>query len=222
MASYFYTMIRNIIFDLGAVVLNIDFQLSADAFKKLGIDDFESLYSRAVQDMLFVNMEKGVISPNEFRNTLRKLSNLPLKDEEIDKAWNALILDFPNKRLELINNIKKNYRIFLLSNTNKIHYDIYQEDLRINHNINGLESIFEKAWMSHQLKMRKPDEDIYNFALKDANINAEETVFLDDSIQNIEIADKLGINTIYVDISKNMEISDFFNGDGFLINTDNF
>ncbi|RLD46282.1 MAG: HAD family phosphatase, partial [Bacteroidetes bacterium] len=101
-------MIKNIIFDLGAVVLDIDFQLSANAFKKLGIDDFESLYSRAVQDMLFVNMEKGQISPNDFRNTLRKLSNLPLNDTEIDYAWNALILDFPKHRLELINKIKNN------------------------------------------------------------------------------------------------------------------
>jgi len=213
-------MIKNIIFDLGAVVLNIDFQLSAIAFKKLGIDDFESLYSRAIQDMLFVNMEKGVISPNEFRNTLRKLSNLPLKDEEIDNAWNALILDFPKERLQLINRIRNNYRIFLLSNTNKIHYDIYQEDLRKTHNINGLESIFEKIWMSHQIKMRKPNEDIYIYALKDANIKAYETVFIDDSIQNIEIASKLGIKTIFIDISKNMEISNFFNSNGKLINLD--
>jgi putative hydrolase of the HAD superfamily len=213
-------MIKNIIFDLGAVVLNIDFQLSADAFRKLGIDDFESLYSRAVQDMLFVNMEKGIISPNDFRNTLRKLSNLPLSDIEIDDAWNALILDFPKERLQLIGKIKSNYRIFLLSNTNKIHYDIYQEDLKKNHNIDGLESIFEKTWMSHQLKMRKPDDDIYVYALNDANIRAEETVFIDDSIQNIRTANNLGIRTIFIDISKNMEISNYFSNDGKLTNAD--
>jgi len=216
LASYFYTMIKNIIFDLGAVILNIDFQLSAKAFKKLGIYDFESLYSRATQNMLFVNMEKGLISPNTFRNTLRKLSNLPLKDEEIDNAWNALILDFPPTRLKLIKNISENYRIFLLSNTNEIHYDFYQADLRDNHNIDGLESIFEKTYFSHKLAMRKPDVDIYEFALKDAGIIAEETIFIDDSEQNIEAANNLSIKTIFIDTSINDEISNYFNTNGKL------
>jgi len=209
-------MIKNIIFDLGAVVLNIDFQRAADEFKKLGLSDFEELYSRAVQDKLFSDMEKGIISPSMFRKRLRKLSNIDFTDNEIDNAWNALILDFPPTRLKLIKNISENYRIFLLSNTNQIHYDFYQTDLRDNHNIDGLESIFEKTYFSHKLAMRKPDTDIYEFALKDADIIAEETVFIDDSEQNIEAANKLSIKTIFIDTSINDEISNHFSPNGKL------
>ncbi len=217
MASYFYTMIRNIIFDLGAVVLNIDFQLAAIEFRKLGITNFDKIYSRAIQNNLFSDMEKGIISPSDFRNELRSLSNLPLIDNKIDFAWNSLILDFPPSRLKLIRNIANSYRIFLLSNTNEIHYNFYQADLRNNHNIDGLESIFEKTYFSHKLGMRKPDLDIFKYAINDANILAEETIFIDDSIQNIEAANKLKLNTIFIDTSKASDIADFFYKNGKLI-----
>lgn len=206
-------MIKNIIFDLGGVVLNIDFQLSAQAFQKLGIKDFESLYSRAVQDSLFEDLEMGLISAKEFRNEIRLLSKLPLSDNEIDNAWNAIILDFPIKRLNLIKQISTNYSCYLLSNTNKIHYDVYQQDLKKQHGINGLESLFIKTWLSHELKMRKPNLDIFMHALNNANLIPEETLFIDDSIQNIEAANKLGIKTLFINIENGDDISNhFFNG----------
>ncbi len=203
-------MIKNIIFDLGGVILNIDFQRSADEFKKLGIKDFDQLYSRAVQNYLFIGLELGNIDGKSFRNSIRKLSNIDLSDKEIDIAWNAIILDFPKDRLRLIAQINKNYNCFLLSNTNKIHYDVYNNDLKANHNINGLESMFNKAYFSHDMRMRKPDAEIYEFVLHEQQIEAKETLFVDDSIQNIDAAKALGLQTLFIDISKGQEISDFF------------
>lgn len=210
---YFMLMIKNIIFDLGGVVLNIDFQASANAFQNLGIKDFESLYSRAVQNSLFVDLEMGIISPIEFRHKIRMMSKLPLSDVQIDNAWNAIILDFPKDRLELIKRITEHYSCYLLSNTNKIHYDAYQDDLRLNHSIDGLESLFLKTWFSHNLKMRKPNLDIFEFAINDANIISDETLFIDDSIQNIESAKKLGFKTLFLDTEIGDDIfNHFLNG----------
>jgi putative hydrolase of the HAD superfamily len=203
-------MIKNIIFDLGGVVLNIDFQRSADEFHKLGVSNFDKLYSRAVQNSLFEDVEMGIIDADEFRKQIRLLSKLNLSDQEIDKAWNAIILDFPNERLKLIQQISKNYSCYLLSNTNKIHYDVYQADLKNNHAINGLESLFIKTWFSHDLKMRKPNLDIFEFALTDGGLKPEETLFIDDSIQNIDAAKKLGIRTLFIDVENGDEISNHF------------
>ncbi len=203
-------MIKNIIFDLGGVVLNIDFQRSADAFKELGISNFDKLYSRAVQNSLFENLEMGLISADKFRNQIRLLSNLNLSDQEIDDAWNAIILDFPEERLNLICQVSKIYSCYLLSNTNKIHYDIYQADLINHHNINGLESMFVKTWFSHDLKMRKPNKNIFEYALADGDLKPEETIFIDDSIQNIKVAEKLGIKTIFLDVENGDDISNYF------------
>lgn len=203
-------MIKNIIFDLGGVVLNIDFQLSAQAFQKLGIKNFDTLYSRAVQNSLFEDLEMGLISGKKFREELRLLSNMNLSDQEIDKAWNAIILDFPKERMDLIKLISENYSCYLLSNTNKIHYDVYQQDLRNRLGIDGLESLFIKTWFSHDLQMRKPNLDIFKFALSDANLNPNETLFIDDSIQNIEAAEKVGIRTLFLDVENGDEISNHF------------
>ncbi len=203
-------MIKNIIFDLGGVILNIDFQRSATEFKDIGIDNFNQLYSRAVQESLFEKLEMGLITDKSFYNEIRKLSKLPITDQQIEKAWNALILDFPQKRLALLQEIGRNYRCFLLSNTNGIHYTAYQNDLREKHSIDGLESLFEKSWYSHKLQMRKPNKDIFTFALSDAAIEAKDTLFIDDSIQNIETAKSLGIKTLFIDISKGKEIAHYF------------
>jgi len=135
---------------------------------------------------------------------------LPLSDVEIDNAWNAIILDFPKERMNLIKEIADNYSCYLLSNTNKIHYDIYQQDLRNDLGIDGLESLFIKAWFSHDLKMRKPNLDIFEFALIDADLVPDETLFIDDSIQNIEAAKKLGIKTLFLDVENGDEISNHF------------
>lgn len=211
-------MIKNIIFDLGGIILNIDFNRASIAFNKLGINDFSSLYSQAIQSNLFINLELGILNEDDFCEEIRLLCGLNLTNNEIISAWNELILDFPPARLQLIHELKYNYRCFLLSNTNKIHYDYYQSNLRHNHNINGLESLFEKAYFSHEINLRKPNIDSYEFVLKENKLNAEETLFIDDSIQNIEAAKQININTLFINLETKDDILNHFRNNKYISN----
>ncbi len=203
-------MIKNIIFDLGGVILNIDFNRAAEAFKDLGVKNFSSLYSRAIQSNLFIDLELGVISDKDFYAAIRKLSGISISDEDIKMAWNKLILDFPKNRLDLLIELSKNYRLFLLSNTNKIHYDAYQNDLRQNYGIDGLESLFEECYFSHDIALRKPNADCFNYVLEKNNLIAEETLFIDDTTVNIEAAIAVGLKPLYINIDNGDDIIKYF------------
>jgi len=190
--------IKNIIFDYGGVIINIDFKLSINAFKKLGFINVEDCIFKSKGYYLLLKMEKGEISGNDFRNEIRKIANLKLTDHQIDFAWNALLLDMPIKRIKLLEKLKTNYRIFLLSNTNSIHYNKYLKDLQNNFGYSDFNKLFDKAWFSFQIKMVKPDSEIFKYALSAASILPNETLFIDDSITNIEIAKEIGIKTYYL------------------------
>lgn len=192
--------IKNIIFDLGGVILNIDYNLTAQAFKNLGVSNFDELYSKAQQSELFDLMETGMVSNQEFRNGIRDIINLQLSDEEIDNAWNAMLLDLPFKRIELLKKLKaEGYRLFLLSNTNQIHYDAYTKNLKNEHGVEGLEEFFEKTYFSHKIHKRKPLKEIFQFVLDDAELKAEETIFIDDSLQHVLGAKEAGINAFHLE-----------------------
>lgn len=191
-------MIKNIIFDLGNVILNIDTKLSEIEFAKYGLLDFGKLYTLASQSEIFDRLEVGSISPDEFFNEFRHLTNSDLSNEIIRHCWNTLILDYPMARLELLQTLKPKYRTFLLSNTNKIHYDFYTQILNTQFGINGLESILEKAYFSHEIGMKKPKSDIFEFVLNESRLAPHETLFVDDNHDNIIAAEKLGIQTIWL------------------------
>ncbi|MCK5847478.1 MAG: HAD-IA family hydrolase [Bacteroidales bacterium] len=203
-------MIKNIIFDLGGVILNIDFHKAAEAFKDLGITNFENLYSRATQSNLFINLELGVISDEEFYTAIRELSGISISNEDIKVAWNELLLDFPKERLNLLKNLAGNYKLFLLSNTNKIHYDSYQNDLQIKHGIEGLEKLFEKCYFSHDIGIRKPEPESYNYVLEQNNLRPEETLFIDDTVLNIDAAVSVGVKALFINIDRGDDVLDYF------------
>jgi len=187
--------IKNIIFDFGGVLINLDYNRSYEAFQSLGIHNLESILSKTQQTGIFDEFEMGLISPQNFRNEMRKISDSSISNEEFDWAWNQILLDIPQSRLEKVLALKQHYRVFLLSNTNKIHYDSYLIDLQ---KINGFKSfndIFEKAYFSHEIKLKKPDAEIFEFVLTDAHIKPEETLFIDDTEKHILGAQKLGIQT---------------------------
>ena len=190
--------IRHIIFDLGGVILNIDYKLSAEAFKKLGANDFDELYSQAKQSELFDRLETGRISLNDFRNEVRRIFEATWSDTEIDSAWNAMLLDLPPTRIELLQELKKRYKIYLLSNTNQIHYDQYGRMLRERLGLNDLSEVFDKAYYSHEVGMRKPDAEVFEFVLNANAAEANETLFIDDSIQHIEGAKRIGLETYHL------------------------
>jgi glucose-1-phosphatase len=209
-------MIRNIIFDFGGVILNIDNQLSINCFKLLGIKNYESFISKAKQEKLFVNHEKGLLSDEEFREKVRELAGNNLSDLKIDHAWNAMLLNLPQERLDLLYKVKNRYRTFLLSNTNSIHYDSYMTYLNRSYNIDSFADIFEKDYLSFKIGKCKPDPEAFMHIIKDKGINPEETLFIDDTSQHVEGAKKTGFNAYWLDVNKE-SILDLFDENGVLI-----
>lgn len=202
------TNFKNIIFDFGGVILNIDYTRSVEAFKKIGLDNFEKYYSQAEQKELFDNLETGRISPQDFRNELKRYLDGNCTDADIDKAWNAMLLDLPEERVQLLDSIRNKYRTFLLSNTNKIHHTAFSSSIQHTFKRNIFSELFEKAYFSHEINMRKPNAEIFELVLNENGLKTEETLFIDDSIQHIEGANKLGIQTIF--LKKGEDILSYF------------
>lgn len=193
---------KNIIFDLGGVILNIDYSLTEKAFAKLGISDFKTMFSQAQQTQLFDNYEKGFISSNTFRAELKKYLQKDTSDKIIDEAWNAILLDLPQERIEFLKKIKLTHRTFLLSNTNDIHIETINTYLKKEYGLADLSSLFEKMYLSYEIGMRKPDAEIFELVLQENNLVPSETLFIDDSIQHVEAAKNLGINAYWLDAKK--------------------
>ena len=183
---------KAIIFDLGAVILNINYQNTIDEFTKLGVKNAATFYSKKVQTDLFNQIEIGIISSNVFLKALQKETN-NANITQVEKAWNAMLLDLPEKRLQLIKNLKNNHIIYLLSNTNAIHIDAFKKQLG-NKKWLAFCELFDKMYLSHELGLRKPDIQIFEYILKEQKLKAEEVFFIDDSPQHIAGAKKLGID----------------------------
>ena len=187
--------IRNVLFDLGAVLINIDFEKVALAFKALGVKDFEKRYSHLQADSLFEKLETGKISNEMFYENIAYQSGLPLKASEIRDAWNAILLDFRTESMAYLQQLSKRYRLFLLSNTNAIHLESIHKILYNQLGVEKLDQYFEKAYYSHLVGMRKPGKAVFDYVLADAGISAEETFFIDDASPNIETAAAMGFKT---------------------------
>ncbi len=192
--------IKNIIFDLGGVLLNIDYHAAIRRFKALGMEHFDALYNQASQTDLFDRFDRGEVSPAGFRQALRDLSGLPLTDGDIDAAWNAMLLDFPASRLELLEKAGRHYRLFLLSNTNAIHYPVYLSYMRSRFGLDGLGHVFEKEYLSYRIGMRKPEHRVYECILKENGLKAQQTLFIDDSIQHVEGARQAGLHAVHLEV----------------------
>jgi putative hydrolase of the HAD superfamily len=188
-------VIKNIIFDLGGVLLDIDYNKTILAFTELGVDNFELMFSQLHADALFEKLETGKISENDFYKEIKKIIPAEVSDQTIEIAWNAMLLDFRKESLVFMESLVPRYRIFLLSNTNAIHLRSFKKIFTRDTGKPLLDSYFNKTWYSHQVGLRKPYKEIYEFALKNANLLANETLFIDDISANIEGAATVGINT---------------------------
>jgi putative hydrolase of the HAD superfamily len=184
--------IKNIIFDLGGVLLNLDFGKTAKAFQDLGVTNFNDYFTQTHANPLFKTLETGDVPSAVFYDEFRATTGLRVTDEAIAGAWNAMLLDFPKERIELLQELKKKYRLFLFSNTNAIHYDSFQETF-VREFAHQFDSLFEKAYYSHIIGHRKPNVSAFEYILIDAGINAEESVFIDDTLPNVDAAQKAGI-----------------------------
>ena len=183
---------KAIIFDLGAVILNINYQNTIDEFTKLGVKNASTFYSKKVQTELFNKIETGKISNNEFLKALQKETK-NANINQVEKAWNAMLLDLPEERVQLIKKLKNNHSVYLLSNTNAIHIDAFKKQLG-NRKWLAFCKLFDKMYLSHELGLRKPDVKIFEYILNEQKLKAEEVFFIDDSPQHIASAKKIGIH----------------------------
>lgn len=191
--------IKNIIFDFGCVLVNLDKHRCIEAFNAINASEVSVYVDEARQEDLFLQLELGTISISEFCDEVRRQSpRCVATDDEIVAAWASLLVDVPLRRLHRILDLKSRYRIFLLSNTNAIHWDM-AENIFFSQEGHCVSDFFEKTYLSYKMHLTKPSEEIFQQALRDADILPQETLFIDDSAANCAAAERLGIRVMKVD-----------------------
>ena len=190
--------LSTIIFDLGGVMLNLDTKLSVKAFAELSGLEEKEIYARFLEEDWSFAFEKGEIDASTFRNELRRSLQVDLIDEQIDRAWNAMLLDLPSSRLQMVARLKDNYQLFVLSNTNAIHVEVFNEIVAATTNGGSIMDYFDKVYYSCELGMRKPDTEIFTYVIDTNNLKPQETLFIDDMENNIIAAQSVGLRTVHL------------------------
>lgn len=198
--------IKNIIFDLGDVLLDLDFDRVNVEFEKLLKSDFSLLATSDATKDLFLKFETGQYSEESFINALQRLATKVPDGRAMIDAWNSLLAGVPPQRIQMLKDLKeKGYQLYLLSNTNSLHIHWFNRYLKKEHGIEDFNAqFFVKSYYSHLVKMRKPDLEIYEYVLNDAFIKPDETLFIDDSEANIQGAQAAGIATIHHNSGKDI------------------
>ena len=189
--------IRNIIFDLGGVLLDIDFKASQQAFEQLGIHDLETMVSLSHANDLFHALETGM-DARLFYEGLRHHTKTNWSDEILEEAWCALLLGYRKKSIEQLWQLRNRYRSFLLSNTNEIHVQRFEKMFQEQFEGRELSSCFEEAYYSNRIQKRKPAPEAWLYIINAHALNPAETLFIDDGAANIEAAKQLGMQTIHL------------------------
>ncbi|MDR1729116.1 MAG: HAD family phosphatase [Prevotellaceae bacterium] len=197
------TGIKNIFFDLGGVLINLDKERCLIEFQQLGIQKIEEQIGHSFKSGLFLRLEEGAITPAEFRNEIRKMSDQRVTDNEIDYAWNCFLLDISPAKLEFLLKLRKDYRVFMLSNTNQIHFERIKTRHFIDKNGHSIDDYFEKCYLSYELHLSKPGKEIFEAVIADSGVAPLESLFLDDNRQNIETAQSLGFRTCCISENEN-------------------
>lgn len=184
---------KNLIFDIGDVLIDLDFPGTVQEFQKITVVDFGEIISHFRQHHIFDLFEKGKITPQQFRNELKQFLKTGVADAEIDVAWNSILGTYPEHKFELLKQLKTRYKTFALSNTNQIHVATFNEAVKSKFNEKDFESFFHRAYYSNEIGFRKPEKEIYEWVLQKENLNPLETFFVDDLPENIEAAKQSGL-----------------------------
>jgi glucose-1-phosphatase len=207
-----HSSIKNIIFDFGGVICDLDIPRTEAMFRTFGPpkkrvmeDDTDSSNQF---NLLVAGLETDRISPQQFRDIIRDHYENPPTDQAIDDTWNAMLVGIPDRRIKLLKDLKSSYRTFLLSNSNRIHYAKYIDDFRKQTGLPNLDPLFEKVYFSFEIGMKKPDKEIFEFVLNDSKLVASETMFIDDMQQNICGAQSVGLLGHY--LSEGVDIWSLF------------
>lgn len=190
--------IKTIIFDLGGVIIDLDFKKTPQAFSDQTSWTAQDIYHLILQPGLFQDYEKGLLSDQHFRSGVNQLFETDLSNEQIDLAWCAMLGDIPKPRLDLMNLLREKYQVLVLSNTNAIHVDAFNQTIKEVSGKDSLTSYADEVYFSHELHMRKPDTEIYEEVLKRSGAIAEQCLFLDDTQKNLDQAALIGIQTLHI------------------------
>ncbi len=208
--------IKNIIFDYGNVIFEINFQKAQQALSQLGITDIDGFFAHKEHNTLFDDFETAAISEDEFRAGIRvAANNMDLSDQEIDAAWNSLLIGVPPTIHDTLLKVREKYRTFLLSNNNVIHYKYIVSYLDREFGMADNSSLFEKAYYSQDMFLRKPNVEIFKKVIEENNLVPEETLFIDDSPQHLVGAKQAGFNTLLMDVHPR-ELGSFLKKHGIL------
>ena len=197
-------MIKNIIFDLGGVIVGINYPRTSEAFKSLGGYEIDRIYSQQAQIPLFDEYDRGRISSEFFRTQLKKQLNIEsISDSTFDKAWNAMLLNLPLERLTFIRSLKERYRVFLLSNINEIHlkevFNICFRDTGMGQD--DFTQCFHRVYYSHEIGLRKPDKEAFEKIIHENGLMRNETLFIDDSEQHVRGALAIGVHAVFLELT---------------------
>jgi len=189
--------IKNILFDLGGVILDINVQATLKKFYEMGFPAQLMQYPHSMKTDLFFKYETGKPSAEEFRNEIRKVSGMNVSDKAFDEAWTAMLLRIPRERCDLLKRLADRYALYMLSNTSDLHTPVFERMFRENAGMEMYE-LFTKIYYSHEIGYHKPDREAWDFVIEDAGIKPGETLFLDDNIHNIKASQELGFQAIHI------------------------
>lgn len=196
--------IKNIIFDLGGVLLNIDPKKTIEAFGKMGMEQLVKDSGLSYDHDIFFQMEQGKLSPDEFRKGVQEMLPEPVSFNEIDAAWTAMLLDFPEIRVQLVKNLSEDFKIYLFSNTNAIHVEKYHANFRKQHGFE-VSTLFEKDFYSNEIGFRKPSLESFLEIIRLSGIQPEESIFIDDSHLNVDAAIACGLKGYWLEQGQKVE-----------------
>jgi len=195
---------KNLLFDLGGVILDLNVNGTLEAFLNLGFPKELLSYPENFYTDIFYNYETGKVNTAEFRDSIREQFNVQFTDQEFDEAWCTMIARIPPKRIEILKSLAQNYDLYMLSNTSEIHIEKFRRMFKDTGGV-ALDNLFKKCYYSYEIGHHKPDEEAFTHVLKDAGIKAAETLFLDDNIHNVKAAQALGFNVIHISESLKMD-----------------
>ena len=195
--------IKNIVFDLGGVLVDLDFKAAINGLQQAGFANVKEQLDALDQGGIFQKFELGEMTADEFRTAIRENSTVALTDEEIDALWNAMLLEIPREKLELILDLRGKYMVYLLSNTNSIHWDYVCKNA-FNYRGFRVNDYFEETFLSYEMHLAKPNKAIFEKVLHDANLLPEETLFIDDSEANCKAAEEVGIHAHHYHIGDDL------------------
>ncbi len=188
---------RNILFDLGGVIVDINVQATFRAFYELGFPADLMQYPHAMSTDLFFRYETGKLDTDQFRDAIRKSTGVEMSNRAFDEAWNAMLVGIPKERTVLLKRLSEQYALYMLSNTSSLHVEVFEKMYRKVAGV-SMHEVFTKIYYSHEIGWHKPDREAWEFVVKDAGIRPGETLFLDDNIHNIKVAQELGFQAIHI------------------------